>query len=187
MPKWVYGQTGLKRLSSLKKRLEKQKAEIAVVQGSGQRKSEAQKRWETLDCLRQRWENYEQSLEIMGGRNSCSKTDPDATFMRMKEDHMRNGQLKPGYNIQIAVNSEYITGSEVFSDRTDYKTLSKFMNVLSRKHRKSMQNLLRRLDMRAFKTICTWKSAGFTATSSPRTTTSEKLQSSSVKLAVWKT
>ena len=42
-------------------------------------------------------------LSTMGeGRNSCSKTDPDATFMRMKEDHMRNGQLKPGYNVQIA-------------------------------------------------------------------------------------
>ena len=41
-----------------------------------------------LDALRQRWENYEQSLEIMGtARNSYSKTDPDATFMRMKEDH----------------------------------------------------------------------------------------------------
>ena len=51
------------------------------------------------------------------GRNSYSKTDPDATFMRMKEDHMRNGQLKPGYNVQIAVNSEYITGLEAFSDR----------------------------------------------------------------------
>ena len=45
-------------------------------------------------------------------RNSYSKTDPDATFMRMKDDHMRNGQLKPAYNVQIAVNSEYITGVE---------------------------------------------------------------------------
>ena len=56
-------------------------------------------------------------------RSSCSKTDPDATFMRMKEDHMRNGQLKPGYNVQIAVNSEYITGLEAFPDRTDVRTL----------------------------------------------------------------
>ncbi len=52
---------------------------------------------------------YEQMLSTMGeGRNSYFKTNPDATFMRMKEDHMRNGQLKPGYNVQIAVNSEYI-------------------------------------------------------------------------------
>ena len=35
----------------------------------------------------------------MGQRNSYSKTDKDATFMRMKEDHMRNGQLKPAYNV----------------------------------------------------------------------------------------
>ena len=46
-----------------------------------------------LDELRCRWEEYEKSLEIMDpSRNSYSKTDPDATFMRMKEDHMRNGQ-----------------------------------------------------------------------------------------------
>jgi len=68
------------------------------------------------------------------GRNSYSKTDPDATFMRMKEDHMRNGQLKPGYNVQIAVNSEYITGVEVFSDRNDVKTLKPFMRRIERFH-----------------------------------------------------
>jgi hypothetical protein len=37
---------------------------------------------------------YEQYQTL--GDHSFSKTDPDATFMRMKEDHMRNGQLKPG-------------------------------------------------------------------------------------------
>ena len=61
------------------------------------------------------------------GRNSYSKTDEDATFMRMKEDHMRNGRLKPGYNVQIGVNSEYITGIEVVSDRSDVKTLKPFL------------------------------------------------------------
>ena len=66
------------------------------------------------------------------GRNSYSKTDPDATFMGMKEDHMGNGQLKPGYNVQIAVNSEYITGLEVFSDRSDAKT---FRRVCAAKKR----------------------------------------------------
>ena len=68
------------------------------------------------------------------GRNSYSKTDPDATFMRMKEDHMRNGQLKPGYNVQIAVNSEYITGLEIFSDRSDAKTLKPFLQQLAHAH-----------------------------------------------------
>lgn len=75
-------------------------------------------------------------LATMGeGRNSYSKTDTDATFMRMKEDHMRNGQLKPGYNVQIGVNSEYITGLDVFSDRTDVKTLRPMLNKLARWHR----------------------------------------------------
>lgn len=37
-----------------------------------------------------------------------SKTDPDATFMRMKDDPMQNGQLKPGYNLQAANNNWFI-------------------------------------------------------------------------------
>ncbi|MFD1904236.1 transposase [Paenibacillus rhizoplanae] len=48
-----------------------------------------------------RLQKYEQYQKLLGDRNSFSKTDPEATFMRMKEDHMRNGQLKPGYNVQI--------------------------------------------------------------------------------------
>ena len=67
-------------------------------------------------------------------RNSYSKTDPDATFMRMKDDHMRNGQLKPAYNVQIAVNSEYITGVDVFSNRTDFGTLVPFLKRLQQHH-----------------------------------------------------
>lgn len=52
--------------------------------------------------------------------------------MRMKEDHMRNGQLKPGVNMQIAVNSEYITGVDVFSNRTDSSTLILFMKQMEK-------------------------------------------------------
>nr|WP_311520036.1 hypothetical protein [Paenibacillus albidus] len=48
-----------------------------------------------------RLRKYEVQQELLGGRNSYSKTDPDATFMRMKEDHMRNGEPKPDYNVQI--------------------------------------------------------------------------------------
>ena len=53
-----------------------------------------------------------------------------------KEDHIRNGQLKPAYNIQIAVDSEYITGIDVFSDRTDFGTLVPFLKTLQRQHGK---------------------------------------------------
>ena len=53
---------------------------------------------------------YNEQEKQLDGRNSMSKTDPDATFMRMKEDHMKNGQLKPGYNLQASTNNQYITG-----------------------------------------------------------------------------
>lgn len=131
----VRQQTGVTSLPALHAYLEAQAAEITFVYGSGRRKSEEQRQWEALETLRQRWEQYEQSLTIMGEtRSSYSKTDPDATFMRLKEDHMRNGQLKPAYNVQLAVNSEYITGIDVFSDRNDVKTLRPFLRRLEQFH-----------------------------------------------------
>ena len=56
-------------------------------------------------------------------RNSYSKTDLEATFRRRKEDHMQKGQLKPAYNVQIAVENYFIVHSYVSNDRTDYRTL----------------------------------------------------------------
>lgn len=53
---------------------------------------------------------YTQDLHICGDRNSYCKTDHDATFMHMKEDHMRNGQLEPGYNVNVATSEEVIIG-----------------------------------------------------------------------------
>jgi len=128
--------TELDRLEDLELLLAKSEADIDFVSGKGRRKSEEQRQWETLDGLRQRWKECEESLHIMGDdRNSYAMTDPDATFMRMKEDHMRNGQLKPAYNVQIAVNSEYITGLEVFSNRTDFGTLVPFLSRMQMMHR----------------------------------------------------
>jgi transposase len=77
----------------------------------------ARKRWpEALD----KYEEYEQQL---GERNSLSRTDPDATFMRMKEDHMLNGQLKPGYNWQISTQNQYILGYTLHQTTADTATL----------------------------------------------------------------
>ena len=56
-------------------------------------------------------------------RNSFSKTDTESTFMRMKDDHMMNGQLKPGYNLQFALENYFIVDTYISNDRTDYKTL----------------------------------------------------------------
>jgi hypothetical protein len=56
---------------------------------------------------------YELYEEKFAGRNSFSKTDEDATFMCMKEDHMRNRKLKPGYNVQIGTENQFITGYSI--------------------------------------------------------------------------
>jgi transposase len=67
---------------------------------------------------------YEQQEAILEERNSYSKTDQDATFMRMKEDHMKNGQLKPGYNVQISTSNQFIVNYTIHSNPTDTNTLS---------------------------------------------------------------
>lgn len=72
----------------------------------------------------QQIKKYEEQRAIIGeDRNSYSKTDPDATFMRMKEDHMGNGQLKPAYNTQISTESEFITNYTIHQSPTDTNTL----------------------------------------------------------------
>ena len=126
--------TGLTTSAAVRSLLEEAR-EIIYISGKGKHKSQTQRDWEEKQALLERWERYEDMRSTMGeGRNSYSKTDPDATFMRMKEDHMRNGQLKPGYNVKIAVNSEYVTGLEAFSDRSDVKTLRPMLDTLSRWH-----------------------------------------------------
>ena len=70
-----------------------------------------------------RMEKYEHYEKVMGNRNSFSKTDPDATFMRMKDDHMRNRSLKPGYNVQIGTEDQFIVGYSLHQVSTDSSTL----------------------------------------------------------------
>jgi len=66
---------------------------------------------------------YNKQEKQMGGRNSMSKTDPDATFMRMKDDHMQNGQLKPGYNLQASSNNQFIVNYTLAQTTADTTTL----------------------------------------------------------------
>lgn len=70
-----------------------------------------------------RLRKYEEQQAVLGDRNSFSKTDPDATFMRMKEDHMGNGQLKPGYNVQIGTENQFIIGYSLHQRPTDTRCL----------------------------------------------------------------
>ena len=105
-----------------------QKVTLPFVYGRGNRKSELQRDIELLRELLGRKVKYAGYQETFQGRNSFSKTDPDATFMHMKDDHMRNAQLKPGYNIQLGVEGEYITGVHVSSERSDQLTLIPLLN-----------------------------------------------------------
>ena len=100
------------------------------VYGRGHRKSELQRDIELLRGFLNKRKKYIGYQETFKGRNSFSKTDPDATFMHMKEDHMRNAQLKPGYNIQFGVEGEYITAVSVSPERSDQLTLIPFMENL---------------------------------------------------------
>ena len=95
-------------LKKLRKKLgrEKEQSGVEFVHGAGHRKSPVQKAWEKVNEWLKKLKKYTKDLYICGERNSYSKTDHDATFMRMKEDHMRNGQLKPGYNVNVATASE---------------------------------------------------------------------------------
>ena len=77
-----------------------------------------------------RKQRYEEAREILQERNSFSKTDHDATFMRMKEDHMMNGQLKPGYNVQAATNGQYVLAYDIFPNPTDTRTLKPFLQSI---------------------------------------------------------
>lgn len=80
-----------------------------------------------LNYAKKNWaanlDKYKKQQEILGSRNSYSKTDTDAVFMRMKEDHMRNGQLKPAYNLQISTNKQFILHYSLHPNPTDTKTL----------------------------------------------------------------
>jgi transposase len=76
---------------------------------------------------------YESQRAILGNRNSYAKTDHDATFMRMKEDHMRNGQLKPGYNVQIGTENGFVLGYDIYPNPTDTRTLIPHLENMKRR------------------------------------------------------
>ena len=103
------------------------------VLGRGRRKSKNQRYLETFQKFLKRQTVYDWHTASFKGRNSYSKTDPDATFMHMKEDHLQNAQLKPGYNVQIGVDSEYIVATDIFQDRNDVWTLVPFLKNIEEK------------------------------------------------------
>lgn len=121
----------LKRMRKKLYRIKKQE-DISFVHGKGKRKTPLQRSIETLESYIQKLKEYIKKIHLCGTRNSYSKTDPDATFMRMKEDAMMNGQLKPAYNLQHGVDSEYITWIDISAKPTDTGTLIPFLKDMEK-------------------------------------------------------
>ena len=131
--KIVYqNQVKMKHVKKLRKQLYALKHEenIEFVHGCGKRKTPLQRSIEKLEEYLDKLKEYTQKIHICGDRNSYSKTDNDATFMRMKEDAMKNGQLKPAYNLQQGVDSEYIVWLTLGDQPTDTTTLIPFLKSM---------------------------------------------------------
>lgn len=130
-PVWG-GRVKIKTLKKLRKVLYsiKEQEQIEFVYGTGRRKTPLQKHIELLESYLDKFKEYNHKVHICGTRNSYSKTDTDATFMRMKEDHMKNGQLKPAYNLQHGVDAEYVVWLQVSPNTTDTNTLKPFLEEL---------------------------------------------------------
>lgn len=114
---------------------------IVFVHGIGKRKTQHQRDYEKLSDTLNKFEVYEKHLDIMGDRNSYSKTDHDATFMRMKEDHMMNSQLKPAYNIQVASSGAFIVGVMGSQKSNDLHNLRPFLDELLPSYGKYLENI----------------------------------------------
>jgi transposase/CRISPR/Cas system-associated endoribonuclease Cas2 len=124
-----HGEVKKKNLEQLIRRLEniQEEEKIEFVYGKGTRKTQLQRDLEDAQEYLEKYEEYEKKLKICGDRNSYSKTDQDATFMHMKEDHMRNGQLKPGYNLQVGADAGYAVWADLYQSPGDVGTLIPFL------------------------------------------------------------
>jgi len=89
-----------------------------------------------------RQKKYENHKRILADRNSFSKTDTDATFMRMKDDHMKNGQLKPGYNIQAGVENQFIVHYTIHQKPSDWTTLIPHMESFESRYHYFPENII---------------------------------------------
>ena len=122
----------MKHVKKLRKKLYELKILEAIqfVHRCGKRKTTLQKFIEKLEEYLLKFKEYNKKVYTCGNRNSYSKMDIDATFMRVKEDAMKNGQLKPAYNVQHGVGAKYITWLTVGAELTDTTTLIPFLKSM---------------------------------------------------------
>jgi transposase len=121
-----------KKIEEYDKKIEASEVGSERKQLRSERKKPKQYRQQFRDFIIRK-QRYQKDMEVFGDRNSYSKTDPDATFMRMKDDYMKNGQLKAGYNVQVATESQYVLAYDVFPNPTDTRTLIPFLNHIEEK------------------------------------------------------
>lgn len=110
------------------------KEKIKELNADQKRGREEVKQIKELTKHQAKLQEYEQHLDTLGQRNSYSKTDPDATFMRMKEDHMGNGQLKPAYNVQISTENQFITNFGIYQNPGDTSTFIDYLDSFEEKY-----------------------------------------------------
>lgn len=110
------------------------KEKIRELNADQKRSREQEKQIKELTKHQAKLQEYEQHLDTLGQRNSYSKTDPDATFMRMKEDHMGNGQLKPAYNVQISTENQFITNFGIYQSPGDTSTFNDYLDSFEEKY-----------------------------------------------------
>ena len=122
----------MKHVKKLRKKLYELKnlERIEFIHGFGKRKTTLQKSIDKLEEYLLKFKEYNKKVYTCGNRNSYSKTDIYATFMTMKENAMKNGQLKPAYNMQHGVDAEYITWLTVAPELTDITTLIPFLKSM---------------------------------------------------------
>lgn len=114
--------------------IERASAESAKDKEDKARLRELKRQAKELEKQRDKLDEYDGRLGQMGERNSMSKTDPDATFMRMKEDAMNNGQTKPGYNLQIATENQFLVDFGLFPNPGDTLTMPLFLTSFQRRY-----------------------------------------------------
>ncbi len=156
---------------------------VEFVYGKGKRKTPLQRDIESLEEMCERQLKYDDYTEILGDRNSFSKTDREATFMRLKEDHMRNGQLKPAYNVQIGVEGEYVVGVDISDKPTDQLTLWPLLERAKNYLVKSTKTSLRMQAMKVKRTIQNLKKMSKLPTSNRVLMNSRKKETLRIKSA----
>ena len=130
----------------LPKRINSEELREKLSQLNKKLKEPTKKQTKELQKLQQdhlpKLQKYEKDLTILGERNSYSKTDPDATFMRLKDDHMKNGQLKPAYNPQISTENQFITHVSIHQKPGDTTTLGPHLDGFEKAYGKQSKEVV---------------------------------------------